>query len=87
MDKEKVQSHIKEKTKNARLKPNLNVIVTLELWVFFGELKIKTKKEKNIHTMGKRWSCEIRSAQFLGALQNQSEVEIALQAIFDVNYH
>lgn len=43
--------------------------------------------EENVHTMDKWWSCEIRCAQLLGTPQNQSEVEIAWEAMFDVNYH
>lgn len=38
----------------------------------------------NVQTMDKWWSCEIRFAQLLGTPQNQSEVEIAWQAMFDV---
>lgn len=41
---------------------------------------------KNVHTIDK-WSCEIRCAQLPGTPQNQSEVEIAWEAVFDVNYH
>lgn len=41
----------------------------------------------NVHTMDKWWSCEIRCAQLLGTPQNQSEVEIAWEAMFDANYH
>lgn len=48
---------------------------------------IKEKKETSVHTTDKWWSCEIRCAQLPGTPQNQSEVEIAWEAVFDVNYN
>lgn len=43
--------------------------------------------ENNVHTIDKLQSCEIRCAQLPGTPQNQSEVEIAWEAVYDVNYH
>lgn len=43
--------------------------------------------EQILHTMDKWWSYEITCAQLLGTPQNQSEVEIAWEAMLDVKYH
>lgn len=53
---------------------------------FLLEIK-KKKKDNGVHTTDEWWSCEIRCAQLLGTPQNQSEVEIAWEAVFDVNYN
>lgn len=73
----------KREGKKARPEPNFNLY--LRALGFLLEI-IKDKKETSVHTTDKWWSCEIRCAQLPGTPQNQSEVEIAWEAVFDVNY-
>lgn len=70
--------------KKARPEPNFNLY--LRALGFLLEIT-KEKKETSVHTTDKWWSCEIRCAQLPGTPQNQSEVEIAWEAVFDVNYN
>lgn len=70
-----------------RLKSNLHVICYLRALGFLLEIiKEKENGGKCSHNgqVVKLWN---QVAQLLGTPQNQSEVEIAWEAMFDVNYH
>lgn len=73
--------------KNAELKPNHMQFCYFRALGFLLEIIKEKENGENVHMMDKWWSCEIRCAQLLGTPQNQSEVEIAWEAMFNVNYH
>lgn len=76
-----------QKGKKCKTKTKSYVICYLRALGFFGNYEKKKENRENAHTIDRWWSCEIRCAQLLGTPQNQSEVEIAWEAMVDVNYY